>query len=272
MKSDEPAGVFPERRLTDAKAVDAVPDARVSGPIRRQSGESDSRSNPLQGKDDTRVFLHQLSQTLTSLRGTLELALLVDSDEQEYRRVIEQALVQAEVLFQLFRSYRALTEGETSNLMNDDVRVGELVRVALEQLRPLSDSRRLAVHVEYGDKCLVQTDPARLLVALRRGLRRAIQQSPTGGKLQVRLATKMSSACLAISATTPGADAHSEPGFDEIPDLEFGKRLTSGSVEGHWTPVRRAVEALGGSLLTLTTANSPLICEICLPLSSHEGP
>jgi len=45
----------------------------------------------------------------------------------------------------------------------------------LEQLRPLSDSRRLAVHVESGDNCLVQTDPARLLVALRLGLLRAIQ-------------------------------------------------------------------------------------------------
>jgi hypothetical protein len=59
--------------------------------------------------------------------------------------------------------------------VNDEVGVGELVRMVLEQLRPLSDSRRLAVHVESGDNCLVQTDPARLLVALRLGLLRAIQ-------------------------------------------------------------------------------------------------
>jgi hypothetical protein len=205
------------------------------------------------------------------LRGILELALLVDSDEQEYRRVIQQSLVQAEGLVQLFKSYRALAEGGASDLVNDEVRVGELVRVALEQLRPLSDSRGLAVHVEAGDNCLVQTDPARLLVALRRGLLRAIQQSPTGGKLEVSLSTKEGSACLTISATTPSAHAHSQPGFAEIPDHESRKGLASDSVEGDWTPARRAVEALGGSLLTITTANSPLICKICLPLSPHEG-
>jgi hypothetical protein len=36
----------------------------------------------------------------------------VDSDEQEYRRAIQQSLAQAEGLVQLFRSYRAMAEGE----------------------------------------------------------------------------------------------------------------------------------------------------------------
>jgi hypothetical protein len=53
-----------------------------------------------------------MSQCLTSLRGTLELALLVDSDEQEYRKAIQQSLAQAEGLVQLFSSYRATAEAE----------------------------------------------------------------------------------------------------------------------------------------------------------------
>jgi hypothetical protein len=48
---------------------------------------------------------------LTSLRGTLELALLVDCDAQDYRRAIQQSLVQAEGLVQLFKSYRAVAQG-----------------------------------------------------------------------------------------------------------------------------------------------------------------
>jgi hypothetical protein len=70
--------------------VDAFSVSSAGGTIPRQSGGSDSLSNSLPYKDHTRVFLHQLSQTLTSLRGTLELALLVDSDAQEYRRAIQQ--------------------------------------------------------------------------------------------------------------------------------------------------------------------------------------
>jgi hypothetical protein len=61
--------------------------------------------------DPTGNFLHQLSQILTSLRGTLELALLVDCDAQDYRRAIQQSLVQAEGLVQLFKSYRAESQG-----------------------------------------------------------------------------------------------------------------------------------------------------------------
>ena len=61
--------------------------------------------------DPTGAFLHQLSQLLTSLRGTLELALLVDCDAEDYRRAIQQSLVQAEGLVQLFKSYRAASQG-----------------------------------------------------------------------------------------------------------------------------------------------------------------
>jgi hypothetical protein len=205
------------------------------------------------------------------LHGILELALLVDSDEQEYRRVIQQSLAQAEGLVRLFKSYRAIAETETSDLVKERVGLVELVQVALEQLCPLVDSRQLTVHLDSRDNCLVQTDPARLLVALRRGLLRAIQQSSTGGKLELSLSSKEGSACLTISATTPSADAHSQPEFAEIPECESQRVLAPDSVEGDWTPVRRAVEALGGSLLTITTPNSPLLCEICLPLSPREG-
>jgi hypothetical protein len=138
-------------------------------------------------------------------------------------------------------------------------------------LCPLVDSRQLTVHLDSKDNCLVQTDPARLLVALRRGLLRAIQQSSTGGKLEVSLSTKEGNACLTISATTPSPEAYPRPGFAEVPEQESRKGVASDAAEGDWAPVRRAVEALGGSLYTLATANSPLLCQICLPLSPQEG-
>jgi hypothetical protein len=201
---------------------------------------------------------------LTSLRGVLELALLIDSDEQEYRRAIQQSLVQAEGLVQLFRSYRATVEAETTDLANDGVGLDELVRVALEQLRPFAESRRLAVHVESGDECLVQTDPARLLVALRRGLLCAIQQSPPGGKVEVTISSSANNARITVSATTQHAESASQPGFGKIPEHGPTKGLAAEIAD--WTPARCAVEELGGSVLTITTGASPLICEICIPL------
>jgi hypothetical protein len=192
------------------------------------------------------------------------LALLIDSDEQEYRRAIQQSLVQAEGLVQLFRSYRATVEAETTDLANDGIGLAELVRLALEQLRPFAESRQLAVHLESGDECLVQTDPARLLVALRRGLLCAIQQSPPGGKVEVTISTSANNARITVSATTQHAESAWQPGFSEIPEHGPTKGL---AVEiPDWTPARNAVEELRGSVLTITTGPSPLICEICVPL------
>lgn len=111
MKSVEPPTGPPEGEWRPSQVVDALPASAAHGPSPPPGGGGDSLGNSLPYNDRTRVFLHQLSQNLTSLRGTLELALLVDSDAQDYRRVIQQSLVQAEGLVQLFKSYRALAQG-----------------------------------------------------------------------------------------------------------------------------------------------------------------
>ncbi len=71
----------------------------------------DSADASVPENDPTGTFIHQLSQILTSLRGTLELALLVDCDAQDYRTAIQQSLVHAEGLVKLFKSYRAESQG-----------------------------------------------------------------------------------------------------------------------------------------------------------------
>ena len=218
-------------------------------------------------KDRTRVFLHQLSQALTSLRGVLELALLIDCDEQEYRRAIQQSLAQAEGLAQAFRSFRATADAEPIGLGDEQVGLNEIVRVALEQLRPFTDSRRLAVHVELGENCIVPVDPSRLLVALRRALLWAVQQSPAGGKLKVAISSHANSACLTLSASRQGAESLSVPGSGKIQEQESAKGLAGEIAEKDWASMRNAVEALRGSVLKITTEAFPLLCEICIPLS-----
>ena len=80
------------------------------GSIPRPAGHNSADTSQPEN-DPTGAFIHQLSQILTSLRGTLELALLVDCDAQGYRTAIQQSLVQAEGLVQLFKSYRAESQG-----------------------------------------------------------------------------------------------------------------------------------------------------------------
>ena len=85
------------------------------------------------------------------------------------------------------------------------------------------------------------------------------------------LSTKEGSACLTISATAQQAEVYSPPECAEIPEHESQRGLVPDSEEGDWTPLRRAVEALGGSVLIISAGTPCLICKICLPLSPHEG-
>jgi len=110
MASVEPATGPAEGERRPSHVADALPASSAHGQTTPEGGGSGSLGNSLPRNDQTGDFLHQLSQTLTSLHGTLELALLIDSDAQGYRKAIQQSLAQAKVLLQLFKSYRALTE------------------------------------------------------------------------------------------------------------------------------------------------------------------
>jgi len=113
MKSVPPATGTLEGEWNPSQVGDAL-SASAQRPLPSPSGGSGDLASSPPDNDPTGTFLHQLSQTLTSLHGTLELALLVDADAQGYRRVIQQSLVQAEALVQLFKSYRAWAQGRNN--------------------------------------------------------------------------------------------------------------------------------------------------------------
>jgi len=110
MKSMEPPPRPGQENWRNPQDSDTRPASSAHGPVPPLAAH-DSVETSRQETDRTRTFLHQLSQTLTTLRGTLELALLVDCDAQDYRRAIQQSLLQAEGLVQLFDSYRAAAQG-----------------------------------------------------------------------------------------------------------------------------------------------------------------
>ncbi len=112
MKSVESAKTSPEGGWTTSDIDETYPAASTRAMAPTPFGGDDSRRKSLPDNDPTRVFLHQLSQTLTSLRGSLELALLIDSGPDDYRRIIQQSLVQADGMVRLFKSFRAMAQGE----------------------------------------------------------------------------------------------------------------------------------------------------------------
>jgi len=104
---------------------DPLPASSAHASIPSPESGTNCLGNATPDNDPTRAFLHQLSQTLTSLRGTLELALLDDCDAQGYRRVIQQSLVQVDRLIQLFNAYRAFALGTNNRPRERVQRIGQ---------------------------------------------------------------------------------------------------------------------------------------------------
>jgi hypothetical protein len=70
--------------------------------------------------------LHQATQPLTILQGTLELALLNASTVEAYREAIEQSLAELQRVMQCFDHLRSVTQSASSRI---DSRNGEVAHV-----------------------------------------------------------------------------------------------------------------------------------------------
>jgi len=110
--------------------------------------------------------------------------------------------------------------GDDAQWLNVQLGLGELVRMVLERLCPLADSRRLVVYLESGNDGPVQADSARLLLALRPGSLCATQETPTGGKFEVSLSTTEGSACLILAATPQPVGTPPRPACGPIGERE----------------------------------------------------
>ena len=133
--------------------------------------------------------------------------------------------------------------GKDARWLNKQLGLGELVRMVLERLCPLADSRRLVVNLESGDDGPVQPDSARLLLALRPGSLRATQETPAGGKFEVSLSTTEGSACLILAATPQPAVTPPLPECVQIGEREPKKVLVSDGIEEDCTRASGAVGA-----------------------------
>ena len=216
------------------------------------------------------TIIHKLSQPLTCLRGPLELALLGDASPEAYRRAIEEAVAQADRLFQLLGSFRELTEYAVQAEMSGPVVLRDLVLDALDATQLLVDSQRLRVTVESAGDIEVRTDSKRLRGLLVRLLGNAIARAPEGGTLGVGISKLDGHACVAI--LDPGrAPRPAEVAALEAPHLH-GLRFL-GFPKGcntEWLVAKQAVQALGGTLQVSDAAGTGHCLQLLLPLSGER--
>jgi len=212
---------------------------------------------------------HQLSQPLTALRGTLELACLRARSGAEYRSAIEKALESAEHLAWLVESLRELAEAEAPAGDLTLVDLAQMTDNALEDLRPLAATRRVLIESQVEKGLQAQTHPEHLYQALLKVVHHAILHSPPGKKVRLELRSTQERAEWSVA------------GEGKSLSLPRTERFLGTVFRGHGQPedpagsalgllmAKRFIEALGGSLAAESPAEGVNRILICLPASSR---
>lgn len=136
------------------------------------------------------AIIHRLSQPLTALHGSLELALLTPHGAAEYRSALQEALTQARSLLGMLASLRDLVDAEDPGESSEVTGLKALVEDAVGELRALAETRGVKISFDSKGAVFVRADSARLRMAVYKVIRHAIARSPERGAMRVVLATE----------------------------------------------------------------------------------
>lgn len=243
-----------------------LPAARFETAPQSQKGGNDEPA-PLLA-----AITHRLSQPLTALRGTLELARLRAKSVAEYRDAVEKALESAEHLAWLVQSLREMAEVAVPAGERATIALDQVARSVLEDLRPLADPRGIYVESKIARGLRAQTYPDQLYQALLKVGHHAILRNPEGKTVRMELRSVQDEAQWIVTDEGPPFSFEAAEHFLET--LLAGPSAPGGfgeSVLGLVT-AKRFIEALGGSLSVEGLADRGNRVVIRLPALSREGP
>lgn len=208
---------------------------------------------------------HDLRSPLTRMRNRLEVTLLETREAGEYRRVMEQAIADADQLVATFNAILQIAQAEAGSLPASMGRVDlcQVARQLGELYGPLAEERGQRLTVETCHPLVVQADRDLLGQALGNLLDNAVKYTPAGGRIAMTVKDGEEGACVSVNDTGPG-----------IPEPERARvlrrfvrleaaRSTPGN--GLGLSLVNAVARMHGARLALENSNPGLRVSLCFP-------
>ena len=216
---------------------------------------------------------HLLSQPLTALRGSLELALLTEPEPAGLRLAVQAGLERAEEMVRLVALLRELAEAETGGAEKELRGFGELAAEVLEDLRWLAESREIRLELNKAAEVQVWAPLARLRQAFLKIMYRAIQREPRGGTVHIELLRTGEQGCLEVrtegAAEPLRASQRRVALYPVAPAWDAIKESTS----LEWLIATRLIYSMDGTVLSDGAPAAARHYRICLPLlGDHANP
>ena len=213
-----------------------------------------------------RMLAHKLSQPLTSLRGSIEVALMGESDKAEYRRVLTLSLHESQRIAETLEALRDVLdiEGPVAGLQR--VSWTQIVQQLLEAAALVDQRNPPQLAGNLKSEVWVMASPPHLAVATRRLINSAIRAAECKSKIRIKLSETEDAACLSVLEEGPhpamASAGNSPEAFEPVTPLLAGI--------DKWL-VQRAVERQGGWLKIRKLSDTCRRYELNLPLSPSES-
>jgi len=209
---------------------------------------------------------HKLSQPLTSLQGTVEVALMGEMDVKEYRRILEISLQEALRVAETLEALRDIVEMERAGIQVQPISWTAVIEKALEEAVHTDQLDRPPLVSEAGREVWVKASPQRLTLATTRLIGRAVRANRDGHAVRIILSVDKEKASLkAFEESPPAGDQDANgPGT-----AGASAKPVLGELE-KWI-LNRAVEGLGGRFTIRQSSQTSRCYQLDLPLASPRN-
>lgn len=197
-------------------------------------------------------LFHQLSQPLTTLCCSLELALLQTPSAEQYSEVVGHALGQAEKVSALATAIRELFDAGHAGYGGEFLELRRAVEDAIADLLPVAELAGVQVSCAPGPACRIWFDAPRLRQGLFHLMGFVIGAG--GSSVRIELAERGAEAALTLAVSQAGLQ-NGPPRANS--DHELLRRLGLG--------IARAIFAAVGGTLTVESGVEALSVQVRIP-------
>lgn len=262
----------PDGRLV-ARAAPVQADGETgSGAVLVLHDITDLRKADQVRRDFVANVSHELRTPLTAIRGYVEALADESPGTAEHARFLEVIARHAHRMERLVRDLLRLASLDAGHeaVEASDVRLEELLRGAVEDLRPLIEGRRHQVDIRVHPAVShLRTDAAKLQGAVRNLVENAANYSPEGCRIRLEAATADGAALLTVADEGPGIpEADLERIFERFYRVDRARSRESGGTGLGLAIVKHLVELLGGRTWAANRREGGAVFSIMLPLDA----
>jgi two-component system, OmpR family, sensor kinase len=212
---------------------------------------------------------HELRTPLTIIRGELESITRERALPVRILKRIRSVLDEVERLSKITGALFAMSrlDGGDAIIENLKFDLAELTATTTDQMLLLAQDKNISVDIAAGTAVWVRGDPARMKEVVVNLLSNAINYTPEGGKISVRVAKVQDRALLEIADNGIGIPAAALPHvFERFYRVDKARSRKHGGAGLGLSIVRSICEAHGGRIDIESAEGKGTLCRVLLPL------